>query len=102
MTEHKDMSPDALRLLMESLGDTLFSEQTDHRGVVAILATETLKFRDKLKEETGTVLTVQDTREALNALESYLINHEIPKDLTSEQHALVQIWIDRLTMFKKP
>ncbi len=66
-----------------------------------MLITETLKFRDKLKADTGQALTVTDTRAALDALEVYLKTNKLPDDLTPEQNALAQIWIDRLTIFGK-
>jgi len=94
------MLEDELRLLMQSLGEQVLGSRADPTGSVAMLISETIKFRDKLKEETGEILTVGDTRAALDALETYLKGKPLPDDLTPEQKALVQIWIDRLTMFK--
>lgn len=94
------MSDDAFSLLMQSLGGQMFDRDKDPTGVVAMLIAETLRFRDKLKEDTGTVLTVEDTRLALDALEAYIHGRPTPENLTSEQQTLAQIWIDRLTMFR--
>lgn len=94
------MSDDAFNLLMQSLGGQMFGQGDNPTGVVAMLVTETLRFRDKLKADTGTVLTVEDTRTALDALEEYLHDRPLPASLTPEQKALAQIWVDRLTMFK--
>ena len=94
------MWDDELRLLMQSLGASMLENQTNPTGAVAMLISETVKFRDKLKEETGDVLTVADTRATLDALENYLNGKPLPDDLTPEQKALAQIWIDRLTVFK--
>jgi hypothetical protein len=94
------MWDDELKLLMKSLGFSVLENQTNPTGAVAMLISETVKFRDKLKEETGDILTVADTRAALDALENYLNGRPFPKELTPEQKALVQIWIDRLTVFK--
>ncbi len=89
-----------IRLLIEALGSQVFESKKDPRGTVAMLITETIRFRDKLKEETGETLTVEDTRIALDALETYLTSGgNLPKDISPEQEALVQIWIDRLTIF---
>jgi hypothetical protein len=95
------MSDDALFLLMQSFGLQILSEESDPRGIVAMLMTETTRFRDKLKGETGVVLTVEDTRVALDALEQYLSKNELPYKLTSEQRALAQIFVDRVTMFRR-
>ncbi len=93
------MLDDELELLMQSLGSMVLETQADPRGAVAMLVSETVKFRDKLKEETGQIITVGDTRAALDALENYLNGNPLPNELTTEQKALAQIWIDRLTVF---
>lgn len=101
MTPHKKMSADSLRLLMQSLGEAVVPHNADPRGVVSILVTETLRFRDKLKVETGVVFTVEDTRLALGGLEAALSGKPMPTGLSPEQKSLAQIWFDRLTTFKK-
>jgi hypothetical protein len=94
------MSDDAFSLLMQTLGEQMFAHENDPTGVVALLLSETLRFRDKLKDEAGIILTVDDTQIALDALETYLSGQPLPDSLTSEQQSLAQIWIDRLTTFK--
>ena len=93
------MSDKDIRLLLQALGSQLFEDQADPTGTVAMLISETVKFRDKLKEETGEVLTVGDTQAALDALEKHLNKEPSTAGLTPEQKALTQIWIDRLTLF---
>jgi len=88
-----------MRLLLESLGAQVVGSQKNPTASVAVLVSETVKFRDKLKEETGEILTVGDTRSALDALERYLDCGQLPGNLTPEQKALVQIYVDRLTIF---
>jgi len=95
------MSADSLKLLMQSLGEAIVPHNADPRGVVSVLVTETLRFRDKLKAETGSVFTVEDTRLALGGLEAALGGRPMPLNLSSEQRSLAQIWFDRLTTFKK-
>ncbi len=94
------MSNDALYLLIQSLGAQVLEHQHNPSGSLAILMSETLKFRDKLKEETGQILTVEDTRRALDGLEQCLDGRPMPSGLTPEQQLLTQIWLDRLTLFK--
>lgn len=95
------MSADSLKLLMQSLGESIIPHNADPRGVVSILVTETLRFRDKLRTETGAVFTVEDTRLALGGLEAALGGNPMPGGLSPEQKSLAQIWFDRLTTFKK-
>jgi len=89
-----------IRLLIQAVGSQLFESQSNPSGTVAVLISETVKFRDKLREETGEVLTVGDTRIALDALERHLNGEPFPKELSPEQKTLAQIWFDRLTLFK--
>lgn len=93
-------SDDAFSLLMKSLGEQMFNQENDPSGVVGMLLTETIRFRDKLKNDAGITLTVEDTRNALEALDGFLRGEPLPASLTSEQTSLTQIWIDRLTTFK--
>ncbi|MCP4684211.1 MAG: hypothetical protein GY867_02085 [bacterium] len=93
------VSSEQLRLLMESLGVELLKDKQNINRVLNLLSEETVKFRDKLKQETGAVLTVGDTRIALEGLEKHLEGQALPRDLSPEQKALVRIWIDRLEVF---
>lgn len=87
-------------MLIQSLGGQIVDGQTDPTGAVAMLILETVRFRDKLKEEAEQILTVEDTRMALESLEGCLKGEEIPDHLTDEQKMLTRIWIDRLTIFQ--
>lgn len=93
------MTDENLKLLLQAYFTEMLESSNNPTGTVAMLISETVKFRDQLKSETGEVLTVADTRVALDALEVYLESNSLPKKLTSEQTALTQIWIDRLTLF---
>ncbi len=64
---------------------------------MAVLLSSTIKFRDKLKAETGLILTVKDTQKALAGLETFFVTDTLPEDLTPHQRKLAQLWIDRLT-----
>jgi len=94
------MREDEIRLLLESLGAQILESQADPTGALAVLVSETIKFRDQLRHDTGAVLTVNDTRKALDALESYLKGRGLPGGMSDEQSALVQLYVDRLTLFK--
>lgn len=97
MNDKANNDDDIIKLFQSSGFGT---DRDDPRSVVAILLTETVKFRDKLKEETGNILTVSDTRTALSALKSYFNTGSLPEKITSEQRALTKIWIDRLTLLE--
>lgn len=94
------MPDEEYRLLIKALGGQMFADNPDVKKVLRNLITDTIHFRDKLKEETGQILTVEDTRIALDALETHLKGEKFPDGLTSEQKALAQIFIDRIILFK--
>lgn len=94
-----NLSEASLRLLVDTMTGTMHDQETAVR-IGNMLVKETVRFRDKLKQETGEILTVGDTRSALDALVLHLDGKELPRSLTPEQKALAQIWIDRLTLFK--
>jgi len=95
------MYEENIRMLLDALGGQVLENYHDGTATLAVLMTETLRFRDKLKAETGETLTVEDTQAALDALEHYLIHENFPDNLTAEQKALAQIYVDRLTMFSR-
>ena len=87
------MSPadDELERLFGSLAG-----KSSPAGTVSILISETIRFRDHLKERTGETLTVGDTRGALDELQDRL-NGLLPSGkLTPNQERLVQLWLERL------
>ncbi|MEW5796638.1 MAG: hypothetical protein AB1772_09805 [Candidatus Zixiibacteriota bacterium] len=96
----KSPTDEQLRLLIDSMCVQLGRTGHEAVQVVNTLIRETVKFRDKLKQETGEILTVGDTRIALDALTEHLQGRKMTNGLTPEQKALTQIWIDRLTLFK--
>ncbi len=71
--------------------------ETSSAGTVSILISETIRFRDYLKERTGETLTVGDTRAALADLQNRLNGLPQSGKLTPNQEQLVQMWLDRLT-----
>jgi hypothetical protein len=81
------------------MGSVLEADEQKSTQITNMLIRETVKFRNKLKEETGEILTVSDTRTALEALGRHLEESRMPPKLTPEQKALTQIWIDHITLF---
>jgi len=94
------MSNDEIQLLIKSLGEQIVIDN-NAGDILGTLIKETLRFRDKLLEENGLTLTVADTRMALEALEEFFQEREPSQKLTSEQASLLQIWIDKITLFSK-
>ena len=94
------MSKEDIQLLIKSLGEQIVIDN-NAGDILRTLTKETLRFRDKLLEENGQTLTVADTRLALEALEEFFQEREPSQKLTPEQASLLQIWIDKITLFSK-
>ena len=80
-----------LQHFRELLGDS----EEDSARMLTLLISVTVNYRDRLKEETGQVLTVEDTRRALDALEAQL-RGEPPHELSKEQRTLLELWLKEL------
>jgi len=76
----------------------LFSRGDDPAGTVAVLVNETVKLRDALKQESGRVLTVGDTRAALEVLKDWLSGRLPSVELTADQATLLKAWQKRLLL----
>jgi hypothetical protein len=85
------MADDQLKELFE-----LFTRGDDPTGTVAVLIHETVRLRDALKQETGRILTVGDTRAALGALKDWLSGRPPSTELTDDQTSLLKAWRERL------
>ena len=69
-------------------------------AILDLLINETVAYRDKLKKETGIILTVEDTGVALNALDAHL-KGEPPLKLNDVQQTLFGLWLKRLKSLRR-
>lgn len=95
------MNDEKLKMILKVFGSQLADDEAGVTEVVHLLMDATVKFRDKLKGEAGITLSVEDTQTALDGFEVALSGEPLPSDLTSEQQALAQIFLDRMTLFKE-
>ena len=66
-----------------------------HSTEIAVMLVEkTTYYRSKIKEETGTVLSVGDTMAALAAFEDWLHSRPVPDDLTDLQKELLRLFVE--------
>lgn len=66
------------------------------REVFSKLVATTLACRDRMKDETNTILTVADVRQALDLLLEALRTGKLPRSGTPFQKDLVKLWLDEL------
>ena len=85
------MNEDELKKLFEP-----FSHKDNPTPTLAILIHETVKLRDQLKSDSGRVLTVGDTKAALEALTVWLSGRLVEGPLSDDQQALLKAWQSRL------
>jgi len=72
----------------------------DTSTILNLLINETVTYSDKLKEDTGIILTVEDTDVALNALDAHL-KGEPPHRLNDVQRTLFGLWLKRLKLLRR-
>ena len=70
------------------------------REVFSKLVATTLAYRDRMKEETNTILTVADVRQALDLLVSAMQTGRLPRSGTPLQTDLVKLWLDELRLYR--
>lgn len=85
------MNEEELKKLFEP-----FTPKDDPTPALAILIHETVRLRDQLKDDTGRVLTVADTKAALVALTAWLSGRIPEEPLSNDQQALLKAWQSRL------
>jgi hypothetical protein len=68
----------------------------DVKNVFSILVSSTLRYRDWVKEEKGTVVTVEDVRVALDWLLETIRTYQMPKTENRLRLDLLNIWLYEL------
>ncbi len=65
------------------------------------LYNDTTQFLEKVEKEIGEVVNMDEIRSCLEAFDGFIHEQKLPSLDNSVHQQLVQIWIDRLTLFKK-
>ncbi len=86
---------DISKLLM-SIAGNVGRVPDDVRAVFSILVSTTLGYRDRVKNEWGLVVTVEDVRVALGCLEEALTTKKLPSTNDAVRLELVKLWLDGL------
>lgn len=92
------MKPDKLKQLIEEVIAQFELSKEEGAQVFQILVKTTLAYRDVLKAESGTTLTVGETREALNLLLEFMSTRLIPRASSQKITQLVLLWIHELNL----
>ena len=85
-----------IRALFEKVSEHFVAADEGTRGMFKMLVATALKYRDTLAQTTGHVLTVAETRAALDAFMQTLKDRRIPEDLDKRVHTLVILWLEEL------
>ena len=85
-----------IRRLFEKVSEHFASADEGTRGMFQMLVATALTYRDTLAQTTGHILTVAETRAALDAFMQTLKDQRIPPDLEKRVHDLVILWLEEL------
>lgn len=85
-----------IKALFDKVSDHFAEADEGTRGMFKMLVATALTYRDTLAQTTGHVLTVAETRDALDAFMQTLKDHRIPPDLDKRVHTLVILWLEEL------
>jgi len=85
--------------LRRFFGELLFEQgeiSSESMAVLGKLIRLTIDYRDKLKSETGEILTVQETKKATIAYVAALRDGVIPEGLDEKIRNLVRLWLKEI------
>ena len=93
-----DMKTDKLRQLIQEVISQFDVTSEESERIFEILVSTTLAYRDVLRAESGTTLTVGETREALNILLEYISSHDLIQTPDEKINHLVRLWVHELNL----
>jgi hypothetical protein len=70
----------------------------DLKNVFSVLVSSTLCYRDRLKQDSGTTLTVEDVRVALDWLLEWMHTNKWPTSNHAVRLELLKIWVEELNV----
>ena len=85
--------------LKEIFGEFLSDGQyipADALNLLGRLIRLTIEFRDRLKADTGEIVTVDDTIQALDAYKTACKTKNIPDGLNDKSQGLVSFWLENI------
>jgi hypothetical protein len=83
------------RIFSEFLSDGKFIP-ADAIKTMGQLIRLTLEFRDRLKADTGEIVTVDDTHQALNAYITANKTQSVPDGLNARSEGLLRLWLKEI------
>jgi len=90
------MTEDNLKEYLESHFGRVGRVPDEVRNIVRRLIDLTLQYRDRLKAETGEILTVEETKIAIDIFLSGLKTGRIPSRLEGKTAELIKLWMNIL------
>ena len=91
-----DLDGKDIRDLFDRVAEHFDGADEGIKKMFAMLVSTTLTYRDRLMHSTGHLLTVGETKEALDAFMYVLKTHEIPSNLNKRVHTLIVLWLKEL------
>lgn len=94
MSDPKNKDKD-VEVFLRSIADRFAGVDEGVVRMFRMLVAVTLNYRDEL-EAKGQVLTVQTTKDALDAFMHVMKAHTVPENLSPEAHQLVLYWLEEI------
>ncbi len=85
-----------IKALFDKMAEHFEGAGDDSREFFSMLVRKALRYRDTLMHSSGEVLTVGETRVALDVFMEVLKSHEMPEGLDKRVHDLVMLWLEEL------
>ena len=95
------MQEEEIRQLFERVAENAGEMSDDVRAVFSLLVSATLRYRDQIREASGTVLTVQDVRTVLDWLVVSIHTHRLPDTDNAVQENLLRVWLEELNLLQQ-
>ena len=90
-----NMNDDDVSQLLRRIGEKVGQVDEKSLRMFRLLVTVTLQYRDQLRAQ-GEILTVEETKKALNVFRIVLKTREIPEELESRARELVMLWLQEI------
>ena len=87
-----------LKMLLQAFVSQTFTEENRNHSQLN-LYNDTIQFIQKAEKEIGIEVKLEEIRVCLDAFDKYIQDKKTPELDNSVLQSLVQIWIDRLTLF---
>lgn len=93
------MNDEEVETLFQAVGGTMPNAAPEVRQVFSLLVSSTLRYRDRMKEQAGIIVTVEDVRVTLDSLVQVLHTRIVPHQNHAIRANLLTLWLEELAPY---